>query len=460
MSNEVAASYNIGVIKQGKQKDFYLMIFVDSTPDVEAKIEKYTKLNFESEINKLEKYWKNYVENHQKIKIKKSDEYHSKIQEIYNRSILLYALLVNQETGGIAAAMEVDENRERSGSYSYCWTRDAVFITKAFNLINMENETELFFNNFCKKTQKENGMWEQRYFNDTTLAPCWGYQIDETASVIYGVYDYYKHSKSLEFVQNNIKMCENGIKFLCKYVENILNIEEQDLVKKELDIKNAKAFNVHKQVSYDLWEMNEGIHLYSLSSIISAFDCMKKLYKVTEKDDFTSRLKNEKRNKLIGKLDRYSTLLKDYIDENLIDKKQQILKRNTKDNNMDICVMGAVYPFEIFDADDKIVKNTVDKINMTLRTYSNGYLRFEKDSYMEGKNPWVLTTLWMALYYIKAGKNKMAMQCFKFVVDTACDYGLLSEQVSNKDKDFKWIIGLGWSHAMFIIVLNELIDKL
>ena len=52
----------------------------------------------------------------------------------------------------------------------------------------------------------------------------------------------------------------------------------------------------------------------------------------------------------------------------------------------------------MFDIKEKQVINTIEKMNMTLRTYTNGYLRFENDSYMGGKNPWVIATLWMALY--------------------------------------------------------------
>ncbi len=38
-------------------------------------------------------------------------------------------------------------------------------------------------------------MWEQRFYTDCKLAPSWGYQVDETASVIYGVYEHYLATK-------------------------------------------------------------------------------------------------------------------------------------------------------------------------------------------------------------------------------------------------------------------------
>ena len=57
--------------------------------------------------------------------------YDEKIYEIYKRSILLFPLLTNSETGGVIASPEIDEERTQCGRYAYCWPRDAVFITKS-----------------------------------------------------------------------------------------------------------------------------------------------------------------------------------------------------------------------------------------------------------------------------------------------------------------------------------------
>lgn len=458
MSNEIAISYNIGVIHPGEQQELNIFILVNENHDIEEKIQRCVKLNTDIEFENVKNYWNLYVENHSKIKIESNkSDFYKKLLEIYNRTILLFPLLINDETGGIVAALELDENRTKSGCYAYCWPRDSIFITRAFDLLKMEEETEKFYNIFCKKTQSNNGMWEQRFYTDGTLAPCWGYQIDETASVIYGVYDHYKHTKDNKFLEENLKMCEKATEFLFAYTENLLNIDEEDLVKKELQEKYKKYFEITKHVSYDLWEMNEGVHLYSLSSIISGLECMKKIYETIDNKQENLRLKQEKRNKIALKLNKYIQLLKDYIEDNLIDKNTKTLKRNLKDNNMDISVIGAVYPFNVFNPNEKVIKNTVDKINMTLRTHTSGYLRFEYDNYIGGNNPWIITTLWMALYYIKINDLDNAKKCFSFVVNTSLRHGFLAEQVNNDDKNFKWVIGLGWSHAMFIIVLNELL---
>ena len=93
---------------------------------------------------------------------------------------------------------------------------------------------------------------------------------------------------------------------------------------------------------------------------------------------------------------------------------------------------------------------------MTLRAYTGGYLRFEQDHYCGGNNPWPIATLWMGLYYQKAGEKRKAKETFDFVIKTAGKHYFLGEQVDNNTLKPNWVIGLGWSHAMFIIVLEKL----
>ena len=124
---------------------------------------------------------------------------------------------------------------------------------------------------------------------------------------------------------------------------------------------------------------------------------------------------------------------------------------------MDISILGAVNPYKLFSPKEKKILNTVERINMTLRTYTGGYIRFENDSYKGGYNPWVIANLWMANYYLDAGENKKAKECFDFVVNSASELGFLGEQVNNETMKPNWIIGLMWSHAMFINVLDRMV---
>lgn len=333
--------------------------------------------------------------------------------------------------------MEVDEKFTKCGRYSYCWPRDAVYITKALDLLGMEKETEKFYRVFCKNTQSRNGMWEQRFFTDGTLAPCWGYQIDETASVIWGIYDHYTRTKDKKFLKDNLKMVEKAVKFLEQYIEDLL----ED--KKEM------------RVTYDIWEMHEGISIYSLSSIFAAYEAMQKIYDALAEELGEKRLRQETIVKQKEIIEKQLEKIKNYVVEKLYDEEKKSFVRNEIDRKIDISTLGLVIPFRMFSPNEKKITNTIERINLNLRTYTGGYLRFEEDHYTENR-PWVIATLWMALYYIEIKEYKKARESFDFVVASSTKLGFLAEQVDNSTMSSAWVIGLGWSHAMFILVLNEL----
>lgn len=448
MSDESSLKYNVGKLKPGEEKEIEILIYIQENnsknsnlEEVTAKIEKYKKINFKAKEEETKKYWKEYIKEHDIIKFnKKTYPTLNKIEKIYKRTILLYPLLINHQTGGVSAAIEIDENITKCGRYNYCWPRDAIFITKAMDFLNMGTETEKFYNIFCKNTQNKNGMWEQRFYTDGRLAPSWGYQIDETASVIYGLYQHYKTTKNIKFLKDNLKMCEKAIHFLNIYLEDVLKNENK----------------IH--ISYDLWEMNEGIHFYSMTSIFAAFTSMIEIYEALseETQSIKNRLKQENILKQKDLLGKQLFKIKKFITDNFYDENKKSFVRNLEDKKIDISILASIEPFKMFSSKEKKIKNTVEKINLTLRTYTGGYQRFEQDHYMGG-NPWVIATLWMALYYIENEEYKKALECFDFVVKTSQEHGFLAEQIDNKTLNSGWIIGLGWSHAMYIIVLEKLV---
>ena len=120
------------------------------------------------------------------------------------------------------------------------------------DIVKMEKETEKFYKTFCKKTQSKNGMWEQRFYTDGRLAPCWGYQIDETASVVFGVYEHYKATKDVKFLKDTYKMCEKAVKFLCTYMDNILGTKDKsDIVKNEIEAIDEENEKLKKIIAVD-----------------------------------------------------------------------------------------------------------------------------------------------------------------------------------------------------------------
>ena len=447
MSNESSVSYDMEIIKPGEKKQIDICVLLEPQPkimaDFEAEIERIRRIDFNSEYTKTKAYWRKYVKSHDKLNMKEpKNSYEEKLADIYYRSILLFPLLTNSETGGIIASAEIDENFTKCGRYAYTWPRDAVFITRAMDILGMSAEVDKFYKVFCKQTQSKNGMWEQRFFSDGKLAPCWGYQVDETASVVYGVYSHYQYTKDEKFLKETLQMCEKAVDFLKRYVKDIIE----------------KTNKYH--VSYDLWEMCEGIHLYSLSCIYASFEAMLRIYKALGKNvsDFeNNRLKDEKVQKSKLEIEKLLVEIKKYINENMYDEERKSYVRNPEDRKMDISIVGTVTPFNVFTPKEKKVLNTIERINLSLRTYTGGFQRFEGDHYMNG-NPWPIANMWMTLYYLEKGEKTKAKETFDFVVKTVSKLNFIGEQVNNSTLEANWVIGLGWSHAMFILVLEKMLN--
>lgn len=480
MANDSAISFNIGTLKPNESKEIEIYTYINDNKEkyqfdeIIEEVEKIRKIDTKKELREVEKYWKNFVYEHDGLNIYEEEKKWQKIitgeneinettykkylemRKIYTRSILLFKLLSNTQTGGISAAIEVDEEKNYSGRYSYCWTRDAIFLGKALDILNMEEQTEKFYTKFSKQTQSKSGMWEQRFYTDGKLAPCWGYQIDETASIIYGIYEHYKKTKNKTFLKQTYEMCQKAINVLGMFIstyhicnsdslEQLWNFSKSATTfTSSKDIKN-EIFNIHE--SYDLWEMNEGIHLYSLSAIYAAYIAMIQIEK-----ELNEKAKTDK-------LEEIASQIKLYCLENLCNKENKTLKRNNKDDITDISILGTVVPFNMLNINQKEITNTIEKINLSLRTYTGGYIRFEKDNYLGGNNPWVISTLWMALYNIEAKNMKEAINQIEFVTKTATNHGFLAEQIDNNTLQYKWVIGLGWSHAMYIIALKYLLNN-
>ena len=446
MSPASSISYNLKKLKPGEEKELTIFVYINKNRnkrmlnELDDEIDRIKKLDVQNLLDNTVKYWRRFVKTHDENAINKS-ELSSKIKRIYNRSILLFPLLVHEKTGGISAGIEVDEDKTKCGRYSYCWPRDGVFVTEAFDVVGMYEETEKFYTDFCRMTQSKNGMWEQRFYTDGRLAPCWGYQIDETASVIFGIYAHYKETKNKKFLKDVLPMCEKAINFLEKYIDDLF--EEKGKF----------------QLSYDLWEEYEGITLYSISAIYAAFMSMTRIY--TELKPFfeTNKQKNENAKKQLENLTQKANQIKEFCLKTFYDEEKKSFVRNTTDKRIDISMLGAIIPFYMFSPNDKKVKNTIERINMTIRTYTGGYIRYEGDGYMGGYNPWPIATLWMAWYYIEAGDYEKALENFAFVTNSASSHGFLGEQVNNDAMKPNWVIGLTWSHAMYLLTLEKMLKK-
>jgi len=85
-------------------------------------------------------------------------------------------------------------------------------------------------------------------------------------------------------------------------------------------------------------------------------------------------------------------------------------------------------------------------------------------SYDVPGNPWFVTTLWLAQYYIARAKTKTeldkAVDIMEWVVGHALPSGVLAEQINPYTNEPLSVSPLTWSHAGFAIVVQEYMNKL
>ena len=79
-------------------------------------------------------------------------------------------------------------------------------------------------------------------------------------------------------------------------------------------------------------------------------------------------------------------------------------------------------------------------------------------------NPWFVTTLWRAQYYITKAQNeedlKIVKDCFAWVCRYALPSGVLSEQLNPFTGDQLSAAPLTWSHAEFVNTVIDYLEKL
>ncbi len=128
------------------------------------------------------------------------------------------------------------------------------------------------------------------------------------------------------------------------------------------------------------------------------------------------------------------------------------------DRTADISLLGLCYPFGIYPPDDPRMEATAQAVEQALAgSPAGGLLRYEGDSYIGG-NPWIIATLWAALFHIEKKSYVKAHEYLDWAIKGTTDQGLLPEQIDKGNGKPAWVIPLTWSHAMFILVLDALIE--
>ena len=219
--------------------------------------------------------------------------------------------------------------------------------------------------------------------------------------------------------------------------------------------------------SYDLWEEKLGIHTFTCSTVYAGF-----LAAANFEDEFGTVTKAKVLRQAAERLKQ--AMLKHLYDEQLGYFIKMVYYENgemKRDTTLDFSSAYSIFQFDVLPVTDERVTKSMESCKQRLycNTASGGYARYENDYYYRVDqnipgNPWFITTLWLAEYYIKKAKTEQdlrpAIEIFKWVTDLALPTGVLPEQIHPHTKEPVSVAPLTWSHAGFVIAIVKYLEKL
>ncbi len=387
-------------------------------------------------------------------------------QKQYQRTLLTLKQM-QDPTGGIIAAPEFHYDLTHCGGYAYCWGRDAGFISYAMDVCGMFEESAHFYR-YMQKCQSADGSFLHRHDMDGNLGSTWGLlQPDETASVVFGLWQHVKLAENKALAEELRPMVEKAANWMTS---------SRHPLDPELPIPG-----------FDLWEEREGVHYYSVSALAAGLKAAIDLYSYMkwpvpaawqERAQELIKLCNSER---FVKKDRFArTLLRrvsPYQRSAIENQGEKLLMHRSpagrpiysleQDYVVDISQVAAVYPYEVLDMKKHraAFNDLLDAVMQRLwRAEAGGLGRYEADHYRDG-NAWILTTIWLALAAVykqaddsgpKEKQWQAAKTAWQWTLQHVPAEGQLPEQVDPKTGRPSWVMPLTWSHAMFALAIQQL----
>ncbi len=376
---------------------------------------------------------------------------------LFNKS--LFNIRAHTDNRGAIIASGDFDMLQKGGrdTYGYMWPRDGAFSAMALDRAGDTNVVRRFFS-FCNNVITDDGYFMHKYRPDESLGSSWHpwvrdgevrlpIQEDETALVLYSLWKHYEVAKDLEFI------------------EDIYN----SLIKKAADfmvLHRDKKTGLPKP-SYDLWEEKFGISTFSSSSVYAALISASKFATIFGKEK-SAAIYRETAEEISQAIMKYLYNEKTGNFYKMINFKDDKI---IYDETLDMSSVYGIYEFGILDVDDDIIeraiKNTKEKL--ICKTEVSGVVRYEGDLFHRTAgnvpgNPWFITTLWLAQYYIQKAKKESDFDEVKkwlnWVVDNSRESGVLSEQIDPYSGEQLSAAPLTWSHSELVITVLKYLDKM
>jgi GH15 family glucan-1,4-alpha-glucosidase len=377
---------------------------------------------------------------------------------LFKKSLLIIRTHVDNR-GAIIASGDTDILQYGRDTYSYMWPRDAAITAQALDDAGYHEVTNKFFE-FCNDVLSEEGYLLHKYRPDKSIGSSWhpwvygtkrqlAIQEDETALVLYSLWNHYQNNKDLEFIER---------------IYNSFIKKTADFLYFYLDDKTRLPYG-----SYDLWEEKFGTSTYTASTVYAGLIAASNFAHILGKDEESKKYYSGAKSVQEGII-RYLYNKETGYFYKLIDIRNNTIK---VDATIDISNFYGPFRFGVCTPDDPILLEAYKTIenHLCCNVYVGeigGAVRYVGDNYHRidantPGNPWVITTLWLTQYRIAQAKTKkelsQARDDLRWVANRALSSGILSEQIHPHTGEQLSVAPLIWSHSEFVLTVLQYIKK-
>lgn len=383
-------------------------------------------------------------------------ELNDEIVDLFKRSLLIIRAQTDNH-GAVTAANDTHTLRFKRDTYSYMWPRDGALISRALDHAGHGDMAKKFFK-FCSEVISKDGYLMHKYNPDGSLGSSWHswmdgdkvqlpIQEDETALVLDALWKHYDKYGDKDL------MIKNMYKSFVKKMG--------DFLVKFRDPKTGLPLE-----SYDLWEEKLGIHTFTCASTYAGLIAAGKFAKV-----FGAKKDYDKCFKVAEEMKK-ATLKYMFDEERGIYVKGVYYDQGGNlhmDKTIDASTFYGLFEFGLLGVDDEKLLHTLEETLEVLWRDDgcSGLARYENDMYhrVRGRreNPWFVSTMWLAKFYIARAKNlkdlELAKDLFDWVVEKSLPSGVLSEQLDPVTSKPLSVAPLTWSHAGFVVAVIKYLKK-
>jgi GH15 family glucan-1,4-alpha-glucosidase len=432
----------------------YWMCVGDSYPSVRELNQYVLDNDPERLLTRVGLYWQRWVNKEEQD----FADLPADIVRLYKQSLLVVRTQIDHQ-GAILASNDSDILQFNRDHYSYMWPRDGALIAHAMIKAGYHGTVEPFFR-FCAEVLAEEGYLRHKYNPDGSVGSSWHpfiqdgerqlpIQEDETALVLVALWEYYTHSRQIEFCQSLYpSLIRPAARFLLTYTHPELQLPLP---------------------SYDLWEERRGIFTFTSATVFAGLKAAANFAKLFGDDHRFQRYEEAAeriRSAIVKHL--YAPEIGRFLRGLYVGRDGQVKKDSTVESSL-----FGLYWFGVLPADDPRVVSTMEAVKRSLRVQTDvgGIARYQGDHYFRKSpdvsripgNPWIICTLWVADWEIAKAKTPTELaeprERLSWVVRHALESGVLPEQLDPFTGDPVSVAPLTWSHSTFVRTVLHYVEK-